>query len=382
MTKLPPLIDMMSQLIATPSISCTHAHLDQSNKAVIDKLANWAVSAGFDCEIQQISDSNKYNLIASAGHGEDGLMLSGHTDTVPYDESQWHSDPFKLTHKNDRFYGLGSCDMKSFIALALDASQQIDFKKLKRPLVLCATANEESDMSGARWLQNNFKHSIKNGIIGEPTDLKPIHQHKGILMESIVFHGQAGHSSDPNNGNSALEGMLDFMNAITQFRHELQNKHQNPAFSVPIPTLNLGHIHGGDNPNRICAKCQLDIDLRFLPGMSLDTLRESIHQIAHKVAHNRQLTVGFNMLFEGLPALDTNINSEISQFLEQQSKHKSTTVAFATEGPFFNKLGIDTMIFGPGSIDQAHQANEYLADDQIKPCLSLIENSIKQFCLT
>lgn len=380
MTKLPPLLDMVSQLIETPSISCTQAHLDQSNKPVIDKLANWAESVGFDCEVQQISNSNKFNLIASAGSGKDGLMLSGHTDTVPYDDAQWHSDPFKLTHKNNRFYGLGSCDMKSFIAITLEASQSIDFKKLQRPLVLCATANEESDMSGARWLQNNFKHSIKNCIIGEPTNLKPIHQHKGILMESIVFHGQAGHSSDPKNGNSALDGMLDFMNAITQFRQDLQNKHTNPAFSVPMPTLNLGHIHGGDNPNRICAKCQLDIDLRFLPGMSLSSLRDSIHQIAHQVASNRGLTVNFDMLFQGLPALDTDIDSEITQFLEAQSNHQSKTVAFATEGPLFNQLGMNTMILGPGSIDQAHQANEYLAEDQIKPCLSIIKNSIDTFC--
>lgn len=377
---LPKPIDMMSQLISIPSISCTQEHLDQSNKPVIELLANWADSIGFNCEIQQINQTNKFNLVASAGQGTDGLMLSGHTDTVPYDETQWNSDPFELTLKNDRFYGLGSCDMKSFIALALEASKQIDFKKLKRPLVLCATADEESDMSGARWLQKHFNHSIKHCIIGEPTDLKPIHQHKGILMESITFHGQAGHSSDPNNGNSALEGMLDFMNAIKNYRQELQNNHQNPAFAVPIPTLNLGHIHGGDNPNRICAKCQLDIDLRFLPGMSLSSLRDSIHQIAHLVAENRDLSVNFDMLFKGLPALDTDINSEITQFLEMQSKHKSKTVAFATEGPFFNDLGMNTMIFGPGSIDQAHQADEYLAKNQINPSISIIEKSIKHFC--
>jgi len=379
-TKLPTLTEMMSQLIASPSISCTHAHLDQSNKQVIDKLANWAESAGFDCDIQQIADTNKYNLVASAGSGENGLMLSGHTDTVPYDEAAWQSDPFKLTQKDNRLYGLGSCDMKSFIAIALETSKNIDFKTLNRPLVLCATANEESDMVGAKWLKDHFNHSIKNCIIGEPTDLKPIHQHKGILMESITFHGQAGHSSDPSNGNSALEGMLDFMNAIKAYREDLQNKHQNPAFTVPMPTLNLGHIHGGDNPNRICAQCQLDIDLRFLPGMSLDSLRDSIQKIAYKVAQNRQLKVSFNQLFNGLEALDTNINSEITQYLEHISKHKSKTVAFATEGPFFNNLGINTMIFGPGSIDQAHQANEYLAEDQIKPCISMLEKSIQKFC--
>lgn len=377
---LPSLIDMMSQLIETPSISCTHAHLDQSNKSIIHLLANWAESAGMQCEIQQINNSNKYNLIASAGQGTNGLMLSGHTDTVPYDEAKWESDPFKLSHKDNRFYGLGSCDMKSFIAMVLHATQNIDFNKLQRPLVLCATANEESDMSGAKWLQKHFNHSIKHCIIGEPTDLKPIHQHKGILMESIVFHGQAGHSSDPNNGNSALDGMLDFMNAIKQYREELQQQHKNPAFSVPVPTLNLGHIHGGDSPNRICAKCQLDIDLRFLPGMDLHSLRNDLHDIAYKVAHNRSLQVTFNSLFNGIPAMNTDINSELTRFLETLSQQQSKTVAFGTEAPYFNEMQMNTMIFGPGSIDQAHQANEYLDEQQINPCTTLLEKTIKHFC--
>ncbi|MBL7004332.1 MAG: acetylornithine deacetylase [Gammaproteobacteria bacterium] len=379
--KLPPLTQMMSQLIALPSISSAHAHLDQSNQAVIELLATWAESIGFNIEIQKIDQSNKYNLIASAGSGQNGLMLSGHTDTVPYDETQWTSDPFKLTHKDNKFYGLGSCDMKSFIAMALEASQTVDFKKLKRPLILCATANEETDMSGARWLKDNFNHHVSNCIIGEPTELIPIVQHKGILMESITFLGQAGHSSDPDNGNSALEGMIDFINALRNYREDLQNKHQNPAFAVPVPTMNFGHIHGGDNPNRICAKCQCDIDIRFLPGMKLENLRDSIQQIAFKVANNRGLKVQFDLLFNGIPALETDANSEITQYLETISHKKSQTVAFGTEAPYFSQMNIDTMIFGPGSIQQAHQANEYVADQQIDPTIDALRKAIKHFCL-
>lgn len=377
---LPKLTEMMSQLIATPSISSAHSHIDQSNKPVIDLLANWAESIGFKIEIQQIDNSQKYNLIASAGKGGNGLMLSGHTDTVPYDEAVWTSDPFKLTHKNDKFYGLGSCDMKSFIAMALEASQNINFNKLTKPLILCATANEETDMCGAKWLKENFNHSIKHCIIGEPTDLTPINQHKGILMESVIFNGQAGHSSDPKNGNSALEGMVDFINAMTVYRQELQNKHQNPAFSVPIPTLNFGHIHGGDNPNRICARCQLDFDLRFIPGLKFEILRHEIHQIAFKVAKNRGLEINFGTLFHGLPALDTNINCEIAQYLESKSQKKSQSVGFGTEAPYFNEMGINTMIFGPGSIKQAHQADEFLNEDQINPAVTILNRSIQHFC--
>lgn len=380
--QLPPLIDMMSQLIASPSVSSAHSHLDQSNLDAINLLANWANDIGLKTEIQPIGDSNKYNLIASAGSGTKGLMLSGHTDTVPYDEAQWQSDPFTLTLKNERYYGLGSCDMKSFIAMTLHSLQEIDLKQLKRPIVVCATANEETDMSGAQWLKQHFKHDIKHCIIGEPTNLIPIVQHKGILMESIIFTGQAGHSSDPNNGNSALEAMMDFINALRQYREHLQNTHINPAFAVPVPTINLGHIHGGDNPNRICAKCQLDIDVRFLPGMDLHALRQQIQTIAQQTAENHGLKAEFDLLFHGIPALETNVNSEIALFLEKTRQSKSQTVAFGTEAPYFSEMGINTMILGPGSIDQAHQANEYLSEKQIKPMLSTLTSTINHFCIS
>jgi len=130
---------MIRQLIATPSVSCFHAHLDMSNRAVIDLLANWMESRGFDIEIQSV-DESKFNLIARAGSGSDGLVLSGHTDTVPYNADLWQSDPFQLRQKYNRLYGLGSCDMKSFLALALTASTKFDFSKLKRPSVIKATS--------------------------------------------------------------------------------------------------------------------------------------------------------------------------------------------------------------------------------------------------
>ena len=302
---VPPTVEMISQLIASPSVSCVHADLDMSNRAVIDLLADWTESLGFKAEIQPIGE-DKFNLIATTGKGDEGLVLSGHTDTVPCDETLWQTDPFRMSKREDRIYGLGSCDMKSFLALALSASQSFDFKRLTRPLTIVATADEESTMNGAKLIADNGKKLGRYCVIGEPTNLKPIRQHKGVLALSIQFNGQSGHASDPSLGNSALEGMHEFITELLQYREGIQQQYHDPAFSIPTPTMNLGHIHGGDNSNRICGACELLIDIRYLPNMSIETLRADIEEIAESVASRRQLSYQCQILGEGLPAMDTS----------------------------------------------------------------------------
>lgn len=377
---LPDLISMMSQLIATPSISCSRPELDMSNEPVIDKLANWLDSAGFKVNKQPV-EPGKYNLIATLGHGSDGLILSGHTDTVPCDEALWQSDPFNFSERDNRFYGLGSCDMKSFLAMAICASQAFKPDQYQHPLTIIATADEETTMSGAKMLASNGEKLGRYCVIGEPTNLSPIREHKGILMEAIRFTGQSGHSSNPELGNNALEGMYEYMHQLMLFRQQLQRQHSNPAFEVSGPTLNLGHIHGGDNPNRICGECELHIDLRFLPGMQLEGLRERLRELATQVAERRQLKVDFTVLFDGIPAMQTDANSLINRFLEHSTHQQSQAVAFGTEAPYYNQLGCETIVIGPGSIDQAHQPDEYLPAEQIKPTVALLEKLIARFCI-
>mgnify|MGYP002631572881 CR=1 FL=1 len=377
----PDLINMVSQLIATPSISCVQSNLDMSNEPVIDLLANWLQGSGFEVQKQSVNPG-KYNLIAHKGKGSEGLILSGHTDTVPCNESLWKSDPFSLTERDQRFYGLGSCDMKSFIAMAITASQSFNDDQYIHPLTIIATADEETTMAGARMLSESGQPLGKYCVIGEPTDLKPIREHKGIMMESIRFIGSSGHSNNPQLGNSALEGMLDFTQRLLKYRQQLQETYQNPAFDVATPTMNLGHIHGGDNPNRICGDCDLHIDLRFLPGMEYELLRTQIHQIGKTVAEHRDLKVEFQSLFNGIPAMHTDPHSALNEYLQQITLHKSRSVAFATEAPFYNEMGCETIVLGPGSINQAHQPDEFLPADQIKPTVTLLENLIQRFCCT
>lgn len=381
-TSIPNLLNMISELIAIPSVSCVNPQLDQSNKPVIEKLATWCESLGFHCEILPVPDqTDKYNLLATLGFGDGGLVLAGHTDTVPYNVDQWTSDPFHLTEKDNHLYGLGIADMKAFFALALVAAAQFQTKRLRHPLIILATADEESSMNGAKALVQLGKPKARYAIIGEPTSLRPVRMHKGILMEAIHLKGQSGHSSDPSLGNSALEGMYRVIGSILQWRQELQMNHQNPLFKVPMPTLNLGHIHGGDNPNRICAHCELHIDLRPLPGMKLQQLRETLHNRIHKTLDNSGLETHFFPLFDGIEAMETPADSELVKTAERLTQHQAEAVAFGTEAPYLQALNIQTIVLGPGNIEQAHQPNEFLALDRLQPTIGLLTQFINEFCV-
>ncbi|MCC5856642.1 MAG: acetylornithine deacetylase [Ectothiorhodospiraceae bacterium] len=378
----PPLMDMLQQLIAIPSVSSVNPALDQGNRAVVERLAEWLEALGFACELQQVPDApDKANLIASLGRGEGGLVLAGHTDTVPYDETGWSSDPFSLQERDGRLYGLGTSDMKSFMALIVEAVRELDAGQMQRPLVVLATADEESGMTGAKALVDAERRLGRHAVIGEPTGLRPVHAHKGVMMESIRLQGRSGHSSDPSLGVSALEGMVRVLNDLVAWRQQLQSKHVDHRFAVPVPTMNLGHVHGGDNPNRICSHCELQIDVRPLPGMSLEELRGVLRQRLERTLVESGLQLEFTPLFPGLPALETPVSAPIVRAAEMLTGSEARAVAFGTEGPFLRQLGMDVVVLGPGDIEQAHQPDEFLAMDRLRPTVDLLRDLIRRFCL-
>lgn len=235
---LPSLKDQFGALIAASSVSCTQPELDQTNRPVVDLLASWLGDLGFRCEIREVSPG-KFNLLASYGSGPGGLVLAGHTDTVPYDEALWSSDPLRLDERDGRWYGLGSCDMKGFFPLVIEALLPLLDQPFRQPLMILATCDEESSMAGARALAESGRPLGRATVIGEPTNLRPIRLHKGVMMERIEILGQSGHSSDPNLGRSALEAMHATIGELMALRGEWQQAWNNPQFSVPQPTLNF-----------------------------------------------------------------------------------------------------------------------------------------------
>jgi acetylornithine deacetylase len=380
-TKIPGFIEQFSKLIAIPTVSCIDTQNDMSNRPFVDQLASWLDDLGFSVEIMPVQEQpEKVNLIAVAGQGEGGLVLAGHTDTVPYDESGWNQDPFSLTELDNRLYGLGTSDMKCFFPIVMDVLRDFNFSLLKKPLYILATCDEESTMSGAKALANSERAMGRYALIGEPTGLKPINMHKGILFESIRLIGRAGHSSDPSLGRNALEGMNKVINNLTLWRSELQKNHLNSHFKIPYPTMNFGSIHGGDSPNRICGECELNIDIRFLPDMDIEELRASVRRQVLGTIDGTGLAVEFDRIFPGVPGMATDPDSDIVRTAERLAGEPAGSVAFGTEGPYLNSLGMETVILGPGDIDVAHQVNEYLGLERIEPMKKIIGDMIVNYC--
>jgi acetylornithine deacetylase len=211
--------------------------------------------------------------------------------------------------------------------------------------------------------------------------MKPVHLHKGIIMESVHVHGHAGHSSNPALGANALEGLHQVLGVLLNWRDELQQKNVDRRFTVPIPTLNLGLVSGGDNPNRICAHSQVHFDLRMLPGMSIELLRQELDDRLHTLGGQTKLRFSREPLCDGTPPLHTPADSPLVETLETLTGYSSEAVAFCTEGPYLNSLGMDTVIMGPGDIAQAHQPDEYLALERINPTMDVLKALIKRFCI-
>lgn len=384
---LPNTLDQFRALIASNSMSSVIPEYDHSNEEVIQLLAGWFSELGFQVEVMPLPGyPGKFNMLATYGQGSGGLVFSGHTDTVPCNPERWKSDPFTLTERDNKLFGLGSCDMKGFFALVLDAVGQCMEHEFSQPLIVLATADEETSMSGARALAGSSGQSVlsrgRYAVVGEPTNLRPIRMHKGIIMESIRLTGKAGHSSNPALGINAMDALHEVMGELKTLRYELSQRYSNANFAVSIPTLNLGCVHGGDNPNRICGQCELAFDLRALPGMSNDDLRQEIKQRLTPIAAQNNVELSIEALFPGIEPFEQAANSDLVKIAERLTGHPSNSVNYATEAPFLQALGMETLVMGPGSIDQAHQVDEFMALDQIQPCVSLLRGLIEHFCLT
>jgi len=379
--RIPPkLKEMASTLIATPSVSSALPQFDQTNRQVVDSLAAWLEDLGFNITVSPIAGHpGKSNLMATMGSGSGGLVLSGHTDTVPFDEHLWQTNPFQLTERDDRWYGLGACDMKSFFALVIEAVKPLAKERFRHPLTVLATADEESSMSGARALTRDAIANARFAVIGEPTGLRPVRRHKGIMMLSLTMTGSSGHSSNPDLGASALDGMADVLDQMMAFRSGLAQHHRDASFEVASPTMNLGCIHGGDNPNRICDHVNLAFDVRVLPGMDNGEVMDALKQ--ELAAHVPEgLTLDLNLLFPWVQPFESSGNELVST-LQGLSGNAPASVAFATEAPFLTALDVETVVMGPGSIDQAHQPNEFVELSQLEPAIAIIRGLVEKYCL-
>lgn len=380
---LAPFQDLLAQLIAEPSVSSPQSHWDQSNERVIAVLETWFRRLGFKTEVQAVPEAiGKFNLLATLGEGTQGLVLAGHSDTVPYDQARWASDPFTLSYRDERFYGLGSCDMKGFFPIIVEALKGLEGAQLTQPLIVLATADEESTMAGARAIAQRGGLPARAAVIGEPTSVKPVRMHKGMMMECIRVTGRAGHSSNPSLGRSALEDMHIVIAELLKYRQHLQQRYRNDFFEVSVPTMNLGHVHGGDSPNRICGHCELSFDIRPLPGMATAALRRELQAVVKGCVEQHHMQLDYKALIDSVEAFETPASAELVKVCEDFTGAQAHAVAFATEAPFMSAMGFETVVMGAGSIDQAHQPNEFLAAAEVPKMSKVLQSLIRHYCIT
>lgn len=374
-------IQTYENLIKIPTVSAFDGNIDQTNQPFIELLANYFRDYKFNITIQSVPDSRaKFNMLAKIGGGEGGLLLCGHSDTVPFDEGKWQQDPFQLKQFDDKLFGLGTCDMKGFFAFILEALKAVPLDKLKKPLYVLATADEETSMAGARFFSEQQLIKPDVAIIGEPTELKPIAKHKGHMAHTLSVQGKAGHSSDPDKGVNAIEIMHAAIGSLIQLKQDLSAKYQDDSFSVPQATLNLGHIHGGDGENRICGHCHLNFDLRTVPGLSDEDVISQIDQMLAPIKLEYPGRLERQLMYPTSPAFACKNEQGIIELAEKLTGFSVDNANYATEAPFINELGCDTLVLGPGSIEQAHQPDEYISLAYVDPTVTLLRNMIKAVC--
>ncbi|SHO57709.1 acetylornithine deacetylase [Vibrio quintilis] len=376
--QFPKFKEIYSELISTSSISSSDSRWDEGNQEVITKLANWLNHLGFDVRVDDVAPG-KQNLIARKGEGEGGLLLSGHSDTVPFDQGRWDYDPHVLTEDDQRFYGLGTADMKGFFAFIIEAVRHTEWQKQQKPLYILATCDEETTMAGAQHFTRHTPYQPDYCIIGEPTSLIPVYAHKGHVANAIRVTGKSGHSSNPAFGVNAIEVMHEILFEMMKLRDRLIKDYHHPGFEIPSPTLNLGHIHGGDSANRICGCCELHYDVRPLPGMSLEGLEQLLRESLREVQAKWPGRIEMQPLHDSIPGYECKKDHPFVTEISQLAGHEAHSVNYCTEAPYLQQL-CPTLVLGPGSIEQAHQPNEFLSFEYIDPTIRLLSQAIQKYC--
>ena len=374
-------LDWLTRLIAFDTVS------RHSNLALIHDVRAYCEQLGLTVDLTFNEAKTKANLFVTVPAGENadqinnGLVLSGHTDVVPVDGQDWTSEPFTATIRGDKLYGRGACDMKGFIACALtilpQAVQLSNSGQLRRPLHLALSFDEEVGCLGAPLILADLKArgiTPDYCIVGEPTNMAMVVAHKGIAVYRCRVHGKSAHSSLIAQGVNAISYASKLVGYVDTLAEELSARDDNDAlFTVPYSTLSVGTIHGGTATNIVPNLCEFTFDYRNLPHMTQDDI---LAPIQAKVAElNAQMQArapetGIELMQEeSVPAMTDNNSAELQSLIAaltgDDERHK---VAYATEGGQFTNAGIPTIICGPGSIEQAHKADEYVELIEIERC--------------
>ncbi len=306
------------------------------------------------------------------------LALVGHTDTVPYDPA-W-AEALTLAQRDGKLYGRGACDTKAFIAAALTAVEEFDLAKLKRPLALVFTADEEVGCLGAKRLAEGGALRVRHAIVGEPTSLRPMRAGKGYCLAEVTVFGREGHSAYPAEGASAIMRAARLITGVGRVAEALQAEtHEN--FDPPYTTLNVGVISGGTAKNVIAGECRFTLEWRPVPGQAASRAVKLIQAEAERV---RAGEAGFDYEIDVLrldEGVETPADARLVRHLEAATGRGAGTIAFGTEAPQLAEMGAEAVVFGPGDIRTAHRTGEFVPVEELERCVEILALAIREFCL-
>lgn len=371
--------DLLRHLISYPTIST------DSNLALIGFMADVLATCGAEVEVLASPCGTKANLFATMGPKDvnGGILLSGHSDVVPVTDQEWSSDPFTLIERDDKLFGRGACDMKGFIAAVLAMAPHYAERVAGRPMHFAFTHDEETGCLGAQDLARVLQdRGLVPGvaIIGEPTMMRIIEGHKGCYEYSTHFHGLEGHGSAPDLGVNAVEAAVRYVHLLLQLKDQLRLRAPDDSiFDPPCTTVNVGQLHGGTAHNIIASKAQVDWEMRPVQTSDADFVKEALRQYCDDVllpqmrAVYPEASVELEVIGEVAGLIPTRENEAREILRELTGANGTDVVAFGTEAGLFQSLGTDVVVCGPGSIEQAHKADEFVSLDQMTQCLTMLE---------
>lgn len=377
--------NILSKLVSFPVLG------GESNLSIINWIKDYIESHDIQVHLVPNQEGNKASLHCRIGPDIDGgVILSGHTDVVPVEGQEWNTDPFVLTDKGDgKLYARGSCDMKGFIACCLAALPQMIKANLKKPIYFAFSYDEEIGcLAGpelALAIKQYYKEIPKYAIIGEPSLMEPIVGQKGIYILETYVNGSAGHSSRIKQEVSAIhEAMRLILWLEDKMNQLIADKRFDNRFHPPHSTIHVGLVNGGIAPNVIADKAHFYWDLRTIPMDDVETIVNEFKAYCRSREEKLQrifpeFRIKNTENHPAVPHLDTNAKEDVVDLIKRISDNSElNTVAYASEAGQFANEGFQTVICGPGSIAQAHRANEYIAIEQLEKGMSMIVKLIEE----
>ena len=366
-------IDLIERLIAFDTTS------RNSNLALMEFVGDYLRELGVESELVHNDEGTKANLYATLGPTDrPGIALSGHTDVVPVDGQEWSTDPFHVIHKDGRLYGRGTSDMKSFIGICLALAPEFLARDITTPLHFAFSHDEEIGCVGVRSLIDTLsRRPIKPSavIIGEPTEMKVVRAHKGKLSYRCHVRGHEAHSSLSHIGVNAVEAAAEAVSFLKSMARRHRDQGPFDADLVPpYTTVHTGTIRGGTALNIVPKDCSFEFEFRHLPQDDPHALLDEMrHHVAEQITpemHAACADTGFSFeAMSHIPGLSTDEDADVVQLVKALTGQNTTgKVSFGTEAGLFQQGGMPAVVCGPGSIEQAHKPDEFIALDQIGQC--------------